>query len=89
MRRRFVVAGPVGVTTPLALTGPAAAEEVELTAETVQARQEDMFVLLAAVLVSFMQAGSVDTLEVPVFPVPTGSRRHRCHNRVRRHGRTL
>ncbi|HEX6310324.1 MAG TPA: ammonium transporter [Acidimicrobiia bacterium] len=57
MRRKFLLAGVVGTMGVLLLAQPAWAQESELSADVVQVTLDNVFVLLAAVLVIFMQAG--------------------------------
>ena len=56
MRKRAVFLGALCLGVPLLWAAPAGAQE-ELTPETVQAAVDNAFVLLAGVLVIFMQAG--------------------------------
>jgi Amt family ammonium transporter len=63
MRRKLLVGAAVGAATLLATAAPAFAQEAEevieepLTAEAVQVALDNIWVLIAAVLVIFMQAG--------------------------------
>ena len=57
MRRRLILAGAAGTAAVLLAASPAGAQEAETTAESVQANLDNVFVLVSAVLVIFMQAG--------------------------------
>jgi Amt family ammonium transporter len=57
MRRKLLLAGVLGALGVVLVAQPAWAQESELSADVVQATLDNVFVLLAAVLVIFMQAG--------------------------------
>ena len=57
MRRRLALAGAAAGLAVLALADPLAAQEAEATAGDVQAILDNIWILVAAVLVIFMQAG--------------------------------
>src|SRR5687767_11976655 len=56
-RTKWVAGGALAVGAVLATTAPAWAQETEIAAEDVQTNLDNVFVLLSAVLVIFMQAG--------------------------------
>jgi Amt family ammonium transporter len=57
MKRKILLAGVAASVGVLLMAQPAWAQESELSADVVQATLDNVFVLLAAVLVIFMQAG--------------------------------